>query len=199
VLAQLARHKVVLSGVATGAAEVAAAPEVDIKRVLEAQAKGVKGGVGGMPFEEARAAILKEPGDAALGAKLFQRQGCVSCHTVSPNDAPRGPMLRDISKRYEKPVLIESILKPNAVIAQGFESFIFGMSNGDRVVGFVTDEGAEDLTIRTAGGERQTLVKSRIEARRKADLSMMPEGLVAALSPKEVASLLAFLETLTSK
>ena len=154
---------------------------------------------GGMPFEEATAAVLKEAGDAALGAKLFQRQGCASCHTISPAEAPRGPMLLDIAKRYEKTVLIQSILKPNAVIAQGFESFIFGMSNGDRVVGFVTDEGAEDLTIRTAGGERQTLVKSRIEQRKKADLSMMPEGLVAALTPKEVASLLAFLETLKSK
>ncbi|HEX7898895.1 MAG TPA: discoidin domain-containing protein [Planctomycetota bacterium] len=200
VLAQLARHKVILAGVATGAAaEISAAPEVDLKRVLEAQAKGAKGGVGGMAFEEAQAAVLKEPGDAALGAKLFQRQGCASCHTISPAEAPRGPMLLDIAKRYEKPVLIQSILKPNAVIAQGFESFIFGMSNGDRVVGFVTDEGAEDLTIRTAGGERQTLVKSRIEQRKKADLSMMPEGLVAALTPKELASLLAFLETLTSK
>lgn len=28
---------------------------------------------------------------------------------------------------------------------------------------------------------------------------MMPEGLVAALSPKEVASILAYLETLKSK
>jgi putative heme-binding domain-containing protein len=200
VLAQLARHKVVLAGVETGShAEIAAAPEVDLKRVLEAQAKGAKGGVGGMPFEEAQAAVLKEAGDAALGAKLFARQGCASCHTLSPNDAPRGPMLMDIAKRYEKPVLLQSILKPNAVIAQGFESFIFGMSNGDRLIGFVTDEGAEDLTIRTAGGERQTLVKSRIEQRKKADLSMMPEGLVAALTPKDVASLLAFLETLKSK
>lgn len=48
-------------------------------------------------------------------------------------------------------------------------------------------------------GEPLTLVKSRIEARRDADLSMMPEGLVAALSPREVASLLAYLETLKSK
>lgn len=199
VLAQLARHKVVLAGVASAAAEAAAGPEVDLKRLLEAQAKGAKGGVGGLPFEEAQAAILKESGDAALGAKLFARQGCNSCHTISPNDPPRGPMLMDIAKRYEKPVLIQSILKPNAVIAQGFESFIFGMSNGERFNGFVTSEGAEDLTIRTVNGEQLTLVKARIEARRKADLSMMPEGLVAALTPKEVASLLAFLETLRSK
>jgi putative heme-binding domain-containing protein len=199
ILAQLARHKVRLPGVSMGPAEIAAAPEVDIKKVLEAQAKNAKDGVGALPFDAARAAILKEAGDVELGQKLFVRQGCVSCHTISPEEAPRGPMLRDITKRYDKAALVESILKPNAVIAQGFESFIFGMSSGDRVAGFVTDEGAEDLTIRTASGERQTLVKSRIEQRRKADLSMMPEGLVAGLTPKEVASLLAFLETLTSK
>ncbi len=200
VTAQLARHKVPLAGVpGLETAAAAKGAEVDIKRVLEAQAKGAKGGVGGMPFEAAQAAILKETGDAALGAQLFKRQGCTACHTVSPGEAPRGPMLLDIAKRYEKPVLIQSILKPNAVIAQGFESWIFGMSNGDRLSGFVTAEGAEDLTIRTVNGEQITLVKPRIEQRRKADLSMMPEGIVAALSPKDVASLLAYLETLTSK
>jgi len=167
--------------------------------VLEAQAKNAKSGVGGMTFEAARSAVLAETGDAALGAQLFKRQGCTACHTITPDEAPKGPMLLDIAKRYDKPTLLQSVLKPNAVIAQGFESWIFGMSNGDRVSGFVTSEGAEDLTIRTVNGEQITLVKTRIEQRRKADLSMMPEGIVAGLSPKDVASLLAFLETLVSK
>jgi putative heme-binding domain-containing protein len=199
VLAQLQRHKVVLPGVSAGPAGVAAAAEPDLRKVLAEQAKGAKAGVGGMTFEAARDAILKETGDAALGEKLFIRQGCTACHTISPGEAPRGPMLQDISKRYPKDALVQSILKPSAVIAQGFASVIFALSNGDRVTGFVTSEGAEDLTIRTANGEQLTLVKSRIEARRDADLSMMPEGLVAALGPREVASILAYLETLKSK
>lgn len=196
-LAQLLRHKVPLAGSATDA--VAAGPDVDLRRVLEQQSKNAKNGVGGMTLEAATSAVLKESGDAALGAQLFKRQGCTACHTISPDEAPKGPMLLDIAKRYDKAALLQSVLKPNAVIAQGFESWIFGMSNGDRVSGFVTSEGAEDLTIRTVNGEQITLVKGRIEQRRKADLSMMPEGIVAALSPKEVASLLAFLETLSSQ
>jgi len=200
VLAQLQRHKVLLPGVSLDAAAGAgAAPTVNLSRILEAQSKGKKNGVGGMPFEAATAAILKETGDPAAGAKLFQRQGCSVCHTISPDEPPRGPMLLDIGKRYPKDVLLQSILKPSAVIAQGFNSVIFGLTNGDRVIGFVTAEGAEDLTIRTAAGEQMTLIKSKIEARRNADLSMMPEGIVAALSPKEVASLLEYLETLKSK
>ena len=62
--------------------------------------------------------------------------------------------------------------------------------------GFATADGSDD---RRVNGEPITRVKSRIERRRKADLSMMPEGIVAALTPKEVASLLACLDTLRSK
>lgn len=200
VAAQLQRHKVLIPGVALDAAAgTEAAPSVDIRKVLGDQARGKKGGVGGMTFEAASAAILKEKGDTALGAKLFGRQGCTACHTISPGEPPRGPMLLDIAKRYPKEALLQSILKPGAVIAQGFAGVIFALASGDRVSGFVTAEGAEDLTIRTVNGEPMTLVKSRIEARRDSDLSMMPEGLVAALTPKEVASLLAYLESLKSK
>ena len=39
------------------------------------------------------AAARDQKGDPKLGERLFQRQGCVACHTVAPGEAPKGPSL----------------------------------------------------------------------------------------------------------
>jgi mono/diheme cytochrome c family protein len=45
--------------------------------------------IASLPFESALAAAIKEKGDARLGERLFQRQGCVACHTVAPGEAAK--------------------------------------------------------------------------------------------------------------
>ena len=67
------------------------------------------------------------------------------------------------------------------------------------IEGFVTREGGEDLDVRNAAGITTTLAKKDIAERGQRENSMMPEGLVNALTPGELASLLAFLESTKSK
>ena len=150
-------------------------------------------------MEKVVSAVRREKGDAKAGAELFARQGCVACHTVSADEPPKGPFLGGISVKYSRPELCESILKPSAKIAQGFETQWFKTRSGDVVEGFVTRESGDDIEYRNATGAGSVLRKQEIERRGKRDTSVMPEGLVSNLSPAEFANLLAYLESLKGK
>jgi len=107
-------------------------------------------------------------------------------------------MLGGIGKRYSRAELCESILKPSAKIAQGFESQSFQMKNGEQFDGFVVKEGGDSVEVRNLVGTTTILEKSDIVRRQKLEQSIMPEGIVANLTPAELASLIAFLESTTT-
>ena len=141
---------------------------------------------------------LTEPlkGDAKYGQRLFSRQGCVACHTVSPTEPLKGPLLQDISKRYKRHELIESIVKPSAKIAQGFEAQFFATTDGKLHDGFVVRESGEEIELRNVAGISTILKKDDIEERGKREVSVMPLGMVDRLNIDQFAAILAYLESL---
>ncbi len=145
------------------------------------------------------ASAAKERGDARLGERLFQRQGCIACHTVAPGETPKGPSLLGIAARYSRAELTESILKPSAKIAQGFEPQKFATVDGRTYEGFVVRESSNEVELRDAQGTATILAKKDIDARAKGAVSIMPAGLADPLTVEDFASLLAYLESLKSK
>jgi putative heme-binding domain-containing protein len=155
--------------------------------------------IAAMSYNEVVSQAVAAPGDAKIGNQLFLKQGCVVCHTLSPKEPPKGPMLGGIAARYSRAELCESILKPSAKIAQGFESQSFTLKNGDQIDGFVVKEGGDTVEVRNLVGTSTVIEKGDIAERNKLTQSVMPEGLVANLTPAELGSLLAFLESTSSK
>ena len=152
-----------------------------------------------LKYEEALAAVIAQKGDAKTGAQLFIKLGCTACHTTRSEEVPKGPFLGGIAARYSRAELCESILKPNAKIAQGFETQWFKTKEEEDVEGFVTREGGDDLDVRSVAGITVTLAKKNIAERGKRDKSVMPEALADKITPGDLASLLAFLESLKSQ
>jgi len=74
-----------------------------------------------MKYEEVFAAVQKG-GDVAQGKDLYLRAGCIACHTIGADEPAKGPILSAVAKIYDLAALTESILKPNAMVAHGFES-----------------------------------------------------------------------------
>ena len=148
-----------------------------------------------LPYDDLVAQASQAAGDVTLGRKLFKTQSCYVCHTVSKNQTPRGPYLGDIS-RYSRAQLIESIIKPNAKLTQGFETHWFQVKGDDEYEGFVVREAANEVEIRTVDGVRIVMKTKDIEERGTREDSMMPPGLVKNLTVKEFAALLAYLESL---
>jgi putative membrane-bound dehydrogenase-like protein len=152
-----------------------------------------------LEFEQVVAEAQKQKGEARVGRELFTKAGCIACHTTRNDEPPKGPFLGDIATRYNRAELCESILKPSAKIAQGFETQWFKTKDDSEYEGFVTREGGDDLDLRNVAGITTTLAKKEIIERGKREKSIMPEGLADKLTTSELASLLAFLDTLKSK
>lgn len=180
-------------------AAVAAAARTTLERLGLAPGAAAGKTIGDLPYNEVVALVAKSPGDAARGRELFLQQACFACHTVSAQEPAKGPMLGGIARRYSRPELCESILKPSAKIAQGFESQHLKLKNGSELDGFVVREGGDSLDVRTIAGVTSTVEKGDIVTREKRDVSIMPEGLVSALAPQDLASLLAYLESTDGK
>ena len=192
---QLARHKVVVKGLPTVAqAEARTKPEKAI--VIPSVDPKNPNQIANLKFEAAAERAFKTDGDVAKGRALFTQQSCIACHTFANGQTPKGPHLVDIGKRYKKHELIESILKPSAKIAQGFDTYSVIMQDGKIRTGFVTTESADAIQLKQTTGITLSLQKSYIDERIKQKLSMMPIGLANNLTPEQVADLVAYLQSL---
>ncbi|HEY8750576.1 MAG TPA: HEAT repeat domain-containing protein [Tepidisphaeraceae bacterium] len=150
-------------------------------------------------YDKTISSVQSTKGDPTTGKELFTRLGCIACHTTSADEAPKGPFLGGIGQRYNRAELCESIMKPSAKIAQGFETQYFRKKDGEVLEGFVTRESGDELELRNATGVPITLKKTDIDRRGKRDTSIMPEGLVAQITPQDLANLIAFLESTKGK
>ncbi|MCS6978398.1 MAG: CotH kinase family protein [Gemmatales bacterium] len=190
---QLRRHRVQLPGVTLEAqAEVAQ----DKPIVLPQADPNNPDQIANLPYETVVRRALAVRGDARRGEQLFKSQSCFACHTTADGQTPKGPHLVDIGKRYQPEELVESIVKPSAKIAQGYESYLFATVDGQVIQGFVVSERAQATLIREPNGLPREIRKEDIESRSILKQSAMPDGLVANLTPEQLADLLAYLQSL---
>jgi len=152
-----------------------------------------KGQVGAASIEDVMLAMAKIQGDPAVGRKLFTKQGCVACHSLSRSEVMKGPFMGQIGSIMNREQIAESILKPNASISQGFASVLITTKGDKSYMGFVSEESAEKLVIRDITGQVNTIKVSDITSRKEMETSMMPSGLANELSYEEFASLITFL------
>lgn len=143
--------------------------------------------------------VIAHKGNAALGEAVFARATCSACHTVTQDEAQKGPYLGNIVETYKRPELAVSILDPNKTIAQGFKTNVFTFNDDSVAMGFVTDEQGEQVTIRDIASQEHTFLKSEIAKREELPTSMMPPGLMMNFTVHEFASLLDYLEKLAKK
>lgn len=192
---ELARRRVPLAGVA-GAHAAGAIPESETLVKLVKADLGNPDQIGNLTYETAARRTLQATGDAVRGKAIFAQQSCRACHTDADGQTPKGPHLVEIGKRLSAPELVESILKPSAKIAQGYETYAFALGDGRVLSGFVVSEGAKSVRIRESNGALRELAGGEIEERRRVESSIMPEGVAANLTPEALADLVAYLGSL---
>jgi len=195
--AELARHKVALPGL-PGVADTALLEKENPIVLPKADPKNADQ-VGNMSYEAVVQRTLSVKGDAEKGQVVFRAQSCIACHTTADGQLPKGPHLVEIGKRYKAEELLESILKPSAKIAQGYETYRFELRDGRTLSGFVVGERADAIVIREATGVQRELIRTNIEDRVMLKTSAMPEGLVSNLTPAQLADLLAYLQSLDAR
>ncbi|PAW73396.1 MAG: hypothetical protein B9S33_22445, partial [Pedosphaera sp. Tous-C6FEB] len=161
-------------------------------------AKEKDGESGKMPdlLHEFRPALAG--GDATEGKRVFHEHAgaqCLRCHAVRGEGGIVGPALNGVSKRLTREQLLESIVRPNATIAAGFENATLVMKGGTNHSGLVKSETATELVLDSPEDGKLTLKKADIEKRIRG-LSAMPEGVDKLMTRRELRDLVEYLSGL---
>ncbi len=164
--------------------------------IASAQAASSGKRIAEISVQEATKLAMQQKGDAALGAKLYVSQGCIACHSIDPAAEQKGPYLGAAGAKFRRDYLIESILEPGKVVAQGFQTAVFQMNDGTSKMGFVTDEKDGYVTLRDITGAISQIKRGNVKEEQHPAMSMMPAGLAAGLTTKEFADLIEYLVSL---
>ena len=136
--------------------------------------------------------------DLLAGRALFTKLACVQCHKIGTNGYAYGPDLTEVFPRWkgDRANVLEQILEPSKVIEERYRPIRFLLKDGDDATGLVLKEEADTVTIQTGASDSliQTLKKADITERRPQTSSVMPVGLLNALSKEQIFDLLAYLE-----
>lgn len=156
----------------------------------------------GSPAEQGRAyrdfAMVHE-GEVARGRELFndpQRAACARCHSVDGTSSKAGPDLFAIGDKFPRRELIRAVLEPSAEIAVGYATTIVETKSGDEFQGVLKDSSPEFLDLMGGDGRHVRIPQPDIQSQRGSNVSLMPEGLQAALSRQEFTDLIEYLVTL---
>lgn len=172
-----------------------AAAERAQKIIAEAKEKSGKL-IAQIPPVEAANLAMTQKGDVARGKEIYTRQGCIACHAVDQKAVQKGPYLGSSGSKFTRDYLIESILDPNAVVAQGFQTEMITMNDGAVHMGFITREEDGQIDIRNIAGILTTIEESSVKKRDAQKTSMMPPGLAAGLTASQFVDLIEYLASM---
>ncbi len=131
------------------------------------------------------------------GRKVYERL-CSACHTNGAGAAApvAGKLGPDLSGTWRNGLdyFLENIIDPNAVVGTAFELQIITKKDGSVVSGMIDKETDTVVVVRTVT-ETVNVTKTDIKERQKTPQSLMPPGLLEALSEREQVELLKFLTT----
>jgi len=130
---------------------------------------------------------------ASRGAALFEKAQCIKCHRYGERGDTVGPDLTNISKRFQKKEILESILFPSHVISDQYATQTIVTKDGKSYLGMVAPSGDGSLVVLQPSGEKVVIEETAVEEATRNKVSSMPEGLLNTLTLEEIADLFAYL------
>ncbi len=142
-------------------------------------------------FEDAKAALALTA-NAEHGREVFKTH-CATCHRLDREGYAVGPDLLDMRNQPKESILFH-IVVPEAEVAPAFAPYLIETKDGHTLSGILASETASSLTLRMPGGTEETILRTNVAHLEATPGSLMPAGLEAAISPQDLADLLAFLK-----
>lgn len=202
-LGKPAPAKVLLAAVRRGdvrATEISSVRRGQLQRhahaELRAEAKelfqALEGGDRMAVYQEYRA-LLQTPADPARGAAVYER-ACSACHTFRGVGGKVGPDLSGVRNQPADALLLH-ILVPNYEVAPAYQTVSVTTSDGRTTSGWLVAETGSSVTLRTAAGSEETILRSTMASLTAVGVSLMPDGLEQTMTRDEMMSLLAYLKS----
>ena len=136
-----------------------------------------------------------EGGDAIEGEIIFKSGQCTQCHMVNNAGGAVGPDLSHVASRLVRRDLLESVVNPNAKIAEGFATISVTTKDGDTLTGTLVAETAGELSLKDPETGQLTKIKKSDVESKTAPTSAMPP-MAEVLSPREIRHVVEYLTTL---
>jgi len=132
--------------------------------------------------------------DLGQGRNLFHAVSCANCHRFNGEGGAIGPDLSTVSRRLSLADLLDSILEPNKVISDQYESHLVQTIDGIAVTGRVIEFG-DEIHVFTEDPDAPPRVfdRSEIGEISVSKVSQMPSKLVDTLNQEELRDLVAYI------
>lgn len=138
--------------------------------------------------------------DPKEGEKIFfdvtRDVACSKCHVINGKGAKVGPELTGIGAVQTPQYLIESILKPSAVIVKGYETMYLMTNDGMAYNGLLVSQNEDEVVLMVdeeGKMEEYVFYPDEIAQMQKQDVSIMPGNFSEMLTTKEFYGIVSFL------
>ena len=142
-------------------------------------------------IESIRAKLKDAHGDPLAGAVVF-RNVCGQCHKIYGEGQEVGPDIT-LNGRGSYEQLLSNVLDPSLVIGPGYQATTVATNDGRVLTGLLVEDSPERVVLKLQGGKLETVARKDVEESKLSPLSLMPEGLEAQITPKELADLFAYI------
>jgi putative heme-binding domain-containing protein len=132
--------------------------------------------------------------DLERGERVFVRLKCANCHIFGSIGRGGGPDLSTVVSRFSRPDLLEAIMYPSRIVSDQYTAVSLELRDFRSVTGMVAGENDASLTVITIDGDRVDIAKEDIIRQQPAQQSLMPEGLLGAMTLGDLVALVNFME-----
>lgn len=135
--------------------------------------------------------LSKNIGDAAAGQRVF-KNFCGQCHVIHGEGGKVGPDIT-ANGRASFEQLLSNVFDPSLVIGPAYQVTTVVTKDGRNLTGLIAEDNEQRIVIRMIGEDEESVPRNNVKYTRVSKLSMMPEGIEALLSKKDLSDLFAFL------
>ncbi|MDV6034256.1 MAG: c-type cytochrome [Phycisphaera sp. RhM] len=141
---------------------------------------------------------IAQPVDLAAGRRIFHHAtvgACSKCHRHDGRGNVVGPDLSAVSNDGNPDRLLQALLEPSRDIDPQYFPRMLITEDGHVFTGLLLRDGGGGREVyRDNAGREQSFRTSDIAERKELHTSMMPDGLIDAMTDREIRDLIAFLD-----
>ncbi|MGB6043434.1 MAG: c-type cytochrome, partial [Pirellulales bacterium] len=144
-------------------------------------------------WQERAAEIDWSVGDADAGKEVFRQRACAGCHGRTNRI---GPSLAEVGKRSSIADLLIAIVDPHRDVSPAYQATLLETATGKTYRGVIVYESPDATLLQTSAETTIRITGQEILSQRRSALSLMPTGLLAGATDRQVADLVAYLRSL---
>jgi putative heme-binding domain-containing protein len=131
-------------------------------------------------------------GDPAAGRTIFQ-QSCAVCHTLFDEGNRIGPDLTSADRKNTESML-NNIVNPSAYIRPEYVNYELQTKDDQIISGLLVESTPTAATILDRNNQRTIVARERVKSIKESAVSLMPDGLLEALTPRQIMDLFTYLQ-----